>query len=74
PDLIDESMKEEEQSAPSPVKEEHMEVTKIDLEALNHELVAQEITDLSPIQPLQKSDFLEEFELTSFMFEDEASY
>ena len=66
--------KEEEQPALSLVKEEHLEVTKTNSEEMNHEPVAQEITDPSPFQPLQNSIFLGEPELTSFMFEDEASY
>ncbi|KAH9329446.1 hypothetical protein KI387_001554, partial [Taxus chinensis] len=63
----------EEEDTPNP-KEEYilaMGVNKINSEALNHEQVAQEVVVFFPTSSLQKSNFLDKFELTSFMFDDE---
>ncbi|KAH9312402.1 hypothetical protein KI387_027437, partial [Taxus chinensis] len=51
-----------------------MEVNKTGVKEMNHEQEAQEISCFSPTSSLQKSDFLDEFELTSFMFENEATH
>ncbi|KAH9296321.1 hypothetical protein KI387_039909, partial [Taxus chinensis] len=56
------------------IDEAIMEVNKTGPKAVNHEQEAQEISCFSPTSSLQKSDFLDEFELTSFMFENEATH